>query len=163
MIPAASLQLKSERKFSVSGSKEVVSSSAAAAQLARPRSPPPFAHRPNLTANFLLEGVQQPTGRRRTALAGVPAASQESLLLEELLYTLVGNQGEHITPCWAGNPASLSFTLDPDMDPRLAALVQRLLPLAQHYSAVVAWCEAVRPKDGLVNHCLLYTSPSPRD
>ena len=150
-VPALSPDFKTLRERLL---KEVVSSSAAAAQLERPRSPPPFAHRPNLTANFLLEGVQQPTGRRRTALAGVPAASQESLLLEELLYTLVGNQGEHITPCRAGNPASLSFTLDPDMDPSLAALVQRLLPLAQHYSAVVAWCEAVRPKDGLVNQAL---------
>ena len=62
-----------------------------------------FDTRPNLTANFLLPGADTPM----SCLKGVPAMSQETLLLQELL----GNGWQHIVP--TRGSAGVTFSLLP--------------------------------------------------
>ena len=59
-----------------------------------------FDTQPNLTANFLLPGTDTPMRAKdiMSCLKGVPTMSQETLLLQELLYCLLGNGGQHIVP-----------------------------------------------------------------
>ena len=111
--------------------------------------------RPLLTANFVVPapGEEQARGQH-SVLLGVPAVSQESL--QELMYMLVVCGGRHIVPARGTAARPVTFTLDPDIDPSLRALLGRLLPLAGHYSAVVGWCEdgALAANAGLVNQAL---------
>ena len=75
-------------------------------------------------------------------LKGVPAMSQETLLLQELLYCVLENGGQHIVP------AGIAFTLDQDMD---QSLILRFLTLATN---IVTRCEEMDRTDGLVNQAL---------
>ena len=131
--------------------KEVVSSTNAQLVQNKPKPRTIFDNRPNLTANFLFDTSSSGSAH---SLKGVPASSQENSLLQELLYTLLGNSGDHITPVSAPDN-TVTFTLDKSIDQSLASLLQRLLPLAAHYSAVVSWCEDTGPVDGLVNQALV--------
>ena len=131
--------------------KEVVSSTNAQLVQNKPKPRTIFDNRPNLTANFLFDSSSSGSVH---SLKGVPASSQENSLLQELLYTLLGNSGDHITPVSAPDN-TVTFTLDKSIDQSLASLLQRLLPLAAHYSAVVSWCEDTGPADGLVNQALV--------
>ena len=130
--------------------KEVVSSSNAQIVASKPKPKSLFDSRPHLTANFVFPGSQQ----RGSNLSGVPASSQESILLSELLYTLLGNNADHIVPSRTQKGEG-KFSLDRDMDLSLQALIERLLPLATDYSAVVSWCEETGPAEGLVNTALV--------
>ena len=130
--------------------KEVVSSSNAQIVASKPKPKSLFDSRPHLTANFVFPGSQQ----RGSNLSGVPASSQESILLSELLYTLLGNNADHIVPSRT-QKGEVKFSLDRDMDLSLQALIERLLPLATDYSAVVSWCEETGPAEGLVNTALV--------
>ena len=132
--------------------KEVVSSTNAQVVLEKQKPKTLFDSRPALTANFLLGGDAMKTRDSLSCLKGVPTMSQESLLLKELLYCLLGNGGQHIVP--AQGTAGVAFTLDKDMDQSLQALITRLLPLATNYSKVVSWCEETDRADGLVNQAL---------
>jgi len=136
--------------------KEVVSSSNAQVVTEKPKVKTLFDTRPFLTANFLLPmpGVDKPLLAKdnMSCLKGVPAMSQETLLLQELLYCLLGNGGQHIVP--ARGSAGITFSLDQDMDQSLQSLILRLLPLATNYSNVVSWCEEMDRTDGLVNQAL---------
>ena len=97
------------------------------------------------------EGVR----RSSSCLREVPAVSQEAALLQELLYCLVGSGGEHLVPTRGPQGRGVTFTLDPDIDPSLRSLLARVLPLASHYSAVVAWLEdGALATTGLVNQAL---------
>jgi len=130
--------------------KQVVSSSNAQIVSSKPREKTLFDTRPHLTANFVFPG----SNTRGSRLTGVPASSQEFSLLSELLYTLLGNNSDHIVPSKTGS-GELKFLLDPDMDTSLQSLIERLLPLASDYSQVVSWCEETSPSDGLVNTALV--------
>ena len=130
--------------------KEVVSSTNAQIVASKPKPKTLFDSRPHLTANFVFPGSQQ----RASKLSGVPASSQEFSLLSELLYTFLGNNADHIVPSKTQS-GEVRFSLDRDMDESLQALIERLLPLASHYSAVVSWCETTGPADGLVNTALV--------
>ena len=83
--------------------KEVVSSSNAQVIIEKPKVKTLFDTRPNLTANFLLPGADTPM----SCLKGVPAMSQETLLLQELL----GNGWQHIVP--TRGSAGVTFSLLP--------------------------------------------------
>jgi gamma-tubulin complex component 2 len=89
--------------------------------------------RPLFTANFVVPALGEVQVRgQHSVLQGVPAACQESLLLQELLYVLVGCGGRHIVPTRGTAVRPVTFTLDPDIDPSLRALLSRILPLAGH-------------------------------
>jgi len=124
-------------------------------QLVGPERPKPkhiFSDRPYLSANFVTERLPKAGVRAPSSLSGVPALSQERLLVRELLYLLVGHPGEHITP-QQGN----RFSLSPCIELGLASLIKRLLPLAAHYSRVTAFIEDVSglAHCGLVNQALV--------
>ena len=135
--------------------KEVVSSTNAQLVVSKPKVKRIFDNRPNLTANFLFPSAENGLDKNinKSCMKGVPPSSQESSLLQELLYTLLGNTGDHIVP--DNSESGLSFTLDKDIDQSLQSLIQRLLPLASYYSAVVSWCEETTSEDGLVNQALV--------
>jgi len=134
--------------------KEVVSSSNAQVVSEKQKPKTVFDSRPALTANFLFSqpGENKLSRDSISCLKGVPTMSQETLLLQELLYCLLGNGGQHIVPVKSNT--GVTFTLDKDMDQSLQALITRLLPLATNYSKVVSWCEETDRTDGLVNQAL---------
>jgi hypothetical protein len=72
-----------------------------------------------------------------SCLKGVPAMFQETLLIQELLYCLLVNGGQHIVP--ARGSTGVTFSLDKDIDQSLQPIILRLLPLASNYSNVVSW------------------------
>jgi len=74
-------------------------------------------------------------------LRGVPVSSQESCLVEEMLYSLIGNATSHIQPVRSTADASISFNLDQNIDNSLKSLISRILPLCVNYSKVISWCE----------------------
>jgi len=135
--------------------KEVVSSSNAQVAIEKPKSKTLYNNRPNLTANFIISSESESNKNisSKSCLKGVPPVSQESTLLQELLYCLLGNEGDHIVPRRDTN--GIVFSLDPDIDKSLQALIERILPLAKDYSRVVDFCEAVDRSDGLVNQALV--------
>merc|ERR1719187_1267530 len=87
--------------------KEVVSSTNAQMVASKPRQKTLFDSRPHLTANFVFPVSKE----KGSNLAGVPASSQESSLLSELLYTLLGNNSDHIVPSKTGS-GEVKFLLD---------------------------------------------------
>jgi len=68
-------------------------------------------------------------------------SSQESCLVEEMLYSLIGNATSHIQPVRSTADASISFNLDQNIDNSLKSLISRILPLCVNYSKVISWCE----------------------
>ncbi|RDX49409.1 hypothetical protein OH76DRAFT_1455871 [Lentinus brumalis] len=109
------------------------------------------------------------TGRRdkgkgkakETSLHGVPVEIQEALVLEDLLFVLMGIEGTHITyhPDYSpdeDDPLNgVRFVVSPSLDPSLRDLVERILPLATYYTAISSFIELRSHLDfGLVNHAL---------
>ena len=135
--------------------KEVVTSSEAKLVVNKPKAKKMFDNRPNLTSNFIFPSAENGLDSKASAgnLKGVPPTSQETSLLLELLYTLVGNTGDHIIPVKQGD--AVTFSLDKNIDTSLQSLIKRLLPLASHHSTVIAWCEDTTSEDGLVNQALV--------
>ncbi|XP_071453118.1 gamma-tubulin complex component 2-like isoform X2 [Hetaerina americana] len=89
-------------------------------------------------------------------LAGIPSTSQESYLLEDLLYCLSGITGNHIAPHNIKDThGSRTFFTTDAIDLPLKELVNRILPLASHYSMVARFIEEKsRFEYGVVNHAL---------
>ncbi|KIP01630.1 hypothetical protein PHLGIDRAFT_80314 [Phlebiopsis gigantea 11061_1 CR5-6] len=104
--------------------------------------------------NFKGKGKQESLDR-------LPLEIQESLVLEDLLFVLMGIDGTYIT-----YPSDYSiededplqgmrFVVAPTLDPSLRDLVERILPLATYYTGITSFIEARSHLDfGLVNHAL---------
>lgn len=92
--------------------------------------------RPNMSMNFGAEVlVPRP-------LQDIPVYSQESKLMEDLLYVLSGVEGEYITPNPLLGPYDLrTFAISDSVDPALRQLVQKILHLASFYSVIVRFIE----------------------
>lgn len=73
--------------------------------------------------------VSAPTGT-------LPLASQESAVVEDLLYVLVGVDGRYITAQPLTGRQSRTFLVDPNLDLSIRELVNRILPVAASYSTV---------------------------
>ncbi|KAI0699788.1 Spc98 family-domain-containing protein [Cerioporus squamosus] len=98
---------------------------------------------------------------KETSLHGVPVEIQEALVLEDLLFVLMGIEGTHITyhPDYSpdeDDPLNgVRFVVSPSLDPSLRDLVERILPLATYYTAISSFIELRSHLDfGLVNHAL---------
>jgi len=105
----------------------------------KPKKKTIFDDRPYLTNNFVIE-----TSNKENVISnlrGVPVSSQESCLVEEMLYSLIGNATSHIQPVRSTADASISFNLDQNIDNSLKSLISRILPLCVNYSKVISWCE----------------------
>ncbi|KAL0958818.1 hypothetical protein HGRIS_014137 [Hohenbuehelia grisea] len=90
-----------------------------------------------------------------------PVEIQEALILEDLLYILIGIEGTHITYHPDYSPEDddplqgIKFVVSPSLDPSLRDLVERILPLGTYYTAISAFIENRSHLDfGLVNHAL---------
>ncbi|KAH9003301.1 Spc98 family-domain-containing protein [Lactarius hatsudake] len=85
----------------------------------------------------------------------------EAMILEDLLFVLMGIEGTHITyhedysPEDDGELQGIRFTVSARLDPSLRDLVERVLPLAKYYTAISSFIELRSHLDfGRVNHAL---------
>ena len=95
-----------------------------------------------MTANFLLLNLFAMDSMG--CLKGLPAMSNATFLLKELLYCLL----QHFVPIRGG--FRVTFYLGRDNDQYLQALIMRLLILATNYRNVVSWCVEINLTDGLM-------------
>lgn len=87
---------------------------------------------------------------------------QEALILEDLLYVLVGIEGQYIHYASQYSPEDAAsrlkgarFVVDSLLDPSLRSLVERILPLANSFTAIFAFVEAESSLEfGTVMHAL---------
>ncbi|KAK7438063.1 gamma tubulin complex Spc97/GCP2 subunit Alp4 [Stygiomarasmius scandens] len=98
---------------------------------------------------------------RHDSLEKLPIDIQESLILEDLLYILIGIQGNYITyhPDYSPDDEDplqgIRFVVSPSLDSSLRDLVERILPLGTYYTAISSFVEQRSHLDfGLVNHAL---------
>lgn len=69
----------------------------------------------------------------------LPLASQESMIVEDLLYVLIGVDGRYITAQPLVGRQNRAFSVDPNLDLSIKELVTRILPVAASYSAVTRY------------------------
>ncbi|BGP02852.1 Spindle pole body component SPC97 [Rhodotorula toruloides] len=101
-------------------------------------------------------------GLDKEPLDGLSAELQEALLTEDLLFVLMGIEGRYVEFDPAYTPEDdyerlqgAKFIIDPQLDPRISALVSRFLPLATYYTAITAFIEQYSVLEhGTVNHAL---------
>ncbi|PWN47840.1 hypothetical protein IE53DRAFT_348536 [Violaceomyces palustris] len=87
---------------------------------------------------------------------------QEALILEDLLFVLMGIEGQYIqfSPTYAPDDAAsrlrgANFTLDSALDPSLKDLVERILPVATFFTSIYAFVEMDSSLEfGTVTHAL---------
>lgn len=104
----------------------------------------------------------KPKGKATATLEHVPLDVQEALVLEDLLYVLMGIEGTYISYHPDYDPADddplqgVRFTVSSaSLDPSLQDLVERILPLGTYYTAISSFIEHRSDLDyGLVNHAL---------
>lgn len=86
----------------------------------------------------------------------VPVASQESILLWDILYCLKGIDGSYVVSEPLTTPYGVkTFNISPDVGISFKQLAQQILPLASYYSMTVRFVEEkISPDDGQVNHAL---------
>nr|XP_027780719.1 gamma-tubulin complex component 2 isoform X2 [Marmota flaviventris]XP_027780876.1 gamma-tubulin complex component 2 isoform X2 [Marmota flaviventris] len=101
-----------------------------------------------LTGSSLSSDVALPIGT-------LPLASQESAVVEDLLYVLVGVDGRYITAQPLAGRQNRTFLVDPNLDLSIRELVNRILPVAASYSTVTRFIEEKSSFEyGQVNHAL---------
>jgi len=136
-----------------------------------------FPARPHLTLDFLPEELLAAgaDGAVVGELGRLPVASQESAVIEDLLYLFVGVEGTHIKPRAPEAPTRrghrsagkapagvdslglqvVPFAVDDTLDPSLRELLDRILPLCSRYSTVARFAEANELMEaGRVNQAL---------
>lgn len=88
--------------------------------------------------------------------AGIPIASQENILIDELLYIFYGVPGNYIVhqPVKDTYDAR-TFLISEDVDDALKQIVQQMLPLASNYSTVRRFIEHCNMWSGQVLHALV--------
>ncbi|KAJ7722292.1 gamma-tubulin complex, DGRIP84/SPC97 component [Mycena maculata] len=98
---------------------------------------------------------------KQEPLDNVPVDIQEALILEDMLYILMGIEGTYITfhPEYSvedDDPLQgIRFVVSPSLDSSLRDLVERILPLGMYYTAILSFVELRSHLDyGLVNHAL---------
>ncbi|BGP42846.1 gamma tubulin complex Spc97/GCP2 subunit Alp4 [Rhodotorula kratochvilovae] len=101
-------------------------------------------------------------GLDKESLSGLSAELQEALMTEDLLSVLMGIEGRYIEYDTAYTPEDdyerlqgAHFVIDAGLDPRIATLVQRFLPLATYYTGATAFVQEYSVLEhGTVNHAL---------
>ncbi|GAA6030912.1 hypothetical protein JCM8097_008932 [Rhodosporidiobolus ruineniae] len=101
-------------------------------------------------------------GLDKEPLKGLSAELQEALMVEDLLFVLMGIEGRYIEydPAYSPNDEferlqGAHFVVDQGLDPWIASVVERFLPLATHYTAITAFIQQYSVLEhGTVNHAL---------
>ncbi|KAG1733900.1 Spc98 family-domain-containing protein [Suillus paluster] len=98
---------------------------------------------------------------REDVLDNLPVDIQEALILEDLLYVLMGIEGTYISyhPEYSQEDddplKGISFVVSSPLDSSLRDLTERILPLGTYYTAISSFVESRSHLDfGLVNHAL---------
>ncbi|KAE9402631.1 hypothetical protein BT96DRAFT_956235 [Gymnopus androsaceus JB14] len=98
---------------------------------------------------------------KQESLDHVPVDVQEAIILEDLLYVLMGIEGDYIrfhpdySPDEDDPIQGVRFIVEPSLDSSVRDLVERILPLGTYYTAISAFIEHRSHLDyGLVNHAL---------
>ncbi|EJF61584.1 hypothetical protein DICSQDRAFT_105728 [Dichomitus squalens LYAD-421 SS1] len=117
-----------------------------------------------LNSRVVSGSAQREKGKgkaKENSLYGIPVEIQEALVLEDLLFVLMGIEGSYITYHQDYSPDDddplngVRFVVSPSLDPSLRDLVERILPLATYYTAISSFIELRSHLDfGLVNHAL---------
>ncbi|KAM4034181.1 gamma-tubulin complex component 2 isoform 2-T2 [Anomaloglossus baeobatrachus] len=85
----------------------------------------------------------------------LPLPSQEVVIVEDLLYVLVGVDGRYITAQTVVGSQIRCFSVDPNLDMSVKELVNRILPVAASYSSITRFIEEKCSFEyGQVNHAL---------
>jgi len=95
-------------------------------------------------------------------LAQMNMVEQEEVFLDDLLYVFMGFEGQYIGFLDGYNPAEEkdrllgpSYRVSPGLDPSIRDLIESMLLMASHYSALEAFVEVQsRQEYGSVNHAL---------
>ncbi|XP_023096929.1 gamma-tubulin complex component 2 isoform X1 [Felis catus] len=115
---------------------------------------PPWVYdRPTLLGDFLPgSGINTDMA---VPIGTLPLTAQESAVVEDLLYVLVGVDGRYITAQPLTGRQSRTFLVDPNLDLSIRELVNRVLPVAASYSTVTRFIEEKSSFEyGQVNHAL---------
>lgn len=107
-------------------------------------------------ASLLPESLQPPPLKQLTP------HDQEAAILDDLLYVLMGFEGQYIRYEESYNPSvekdrldGPSFSILPGLDPSLRDLTNSVLKMATYYSAIEAFVEVQsREEFGAINHAL---------
>ncbi|QRV92965.1 spindle pole body component alp4 [Ceratobasidium sp. AG-Ba] len=112
-----------------------------------------FVHAP-LNSRLNTTATREQRERERPPpLRDLSLEIQEALILEDMLSVLIGVEGAYVIRNGIDEPAQ--FVVDAGLDPALRDLVGRMLPLATHYCASVAFVEArAHIEYGAVCHAL---------
>lgn len=90
------------------------------------------------------------------SIADIPKISQETILIDDLLYCLEGIPGKYIVPQPLKDPyGPRTFEISSEVDEALHNIIQQLLPLASHYSVVRMFIESSNFWSGKVIHALV--------
>ncbi|XP_078284741.1 gamma-tubulin complex component 2 [Rhinoraja longicauda] len=109
--------------------------------------------RPALLGDFLHSS--SPITETIVSIGTLPLATQEQMIVEDLLYVLIGVDGRYITAQPLMGKHSRTFAVDPTLDMSVKELVHRILPIAASYSSVTRFIEDKSSfEHGQVNHAL---------
>lgn len=80
---------------------------------------------------------------QQSNIAAIPIASQENLLLYDLLYCLTGMKGSYIIPdeSTINSDGGIKFKISDQLHTSLRDIAQEILPLATHYTCVQKFIE----------------------
>lgn len=85
----------------------------------------------------------------------VALVAQEQALVEDLLFVLIGVDGQYITAQPVLGRQNRSFIVNPTLDMSVKELVNRILPVASYYSTITRFTEEKSSFEyGQVNHAL---------
>ncbi|GAA6013257.1 hypothetical protein JCM10207_000834 [Rhodosporidiobolus poonsookiae] len=101
-------------------------------------------------------------GLDKEPLGGLSAELQEALMVEDLLFVLMGIEGRYIEFDPSYTPEDeferlqgAQFVIDKGLDPWITSVVARFLPLATYYTGITAFMEQYSILEhGVINHAL---------
>ncbi|XP_031622919.1 gamma-tubulin complex component 2 homolog, partial [Contarinia nasturtii] len=81
-----------------------------------------------------------PIGSKVINCAALPISRQEQLIVDDLIYCVIGIPGDYITPQFTADTdydfTPISFKISSQIDVSLQNIVQDILPMASHFSVV---------------------------
>lgn len=108
------------------------------------------------TVMWTFNDSQDSTSYKKVSMVGIPISSQETLVVKEVLYCLVGVKGSMIQPQKVTESNTLmQFSVSSELSETLRDLVLEITPLASYYANIQSFVNyAVLPRNGQVLHSL---------
>ncbi|KAF8792059.1 gamma-tubulin complex component 2-like isoform X2 [Argiope bruennichi] len=109
-------------------------------------------HRKNLSWNFVDDVLPNP--KHCGPIGALPPNVQESRLIDDILFCLVGIDGDYVYSKKVDGDKRI-FLVDESANIALKLLVQNMMPMFSHYSTIINFIEKnIHYEQGLVNHAL---------